>query len=87
MSIELDAQTLEVKLPAFLTITRLAKLGRITRYTMRQVLQQKDVHCVRAGKRLLIPMAEIEKKIPALYKTLHLLEAARRARRPASGLR
>jgi hypothetical protein len=67
-----------VQLPAFCTLGALAALGNVTMYMMRRLLRECGVRRVRAGRKVLIPLAEIEKKIPLLFESLQLVESMRR---------
>jgi hypothetical protein len=67
-----------VQLPAFCTLGALAALGNVTVYMMRRLLRECGVRRVRAGRKALIPLAEIEKRIPLLFESLQLVESMRR---------
>ena len=81
MRIKWDLLTGEPDLPVLITLTLLAELSGVSRYTMQRVLHQAGVHCVRVGRRRLIPMTEIETKTPVLHENLPLLAARLRARK------
>jgi hypothetical protein len=70
----------DVKLPVLCTITTLARLGNVSRFTLTQLLRERGVRRMVSGQRILIPMAEIEKKIPLLFQSLQLVASMRRRR-------
>ena len=70
----------EARLPVLCTVRTLAKLGNVSRHMVSRLLRAFGVRRVIDGRRVLIPMAEIEKKIPLLYESLRLSAAGRRRR-------
>ena len=70
----------EVKLPAFCTVRTLAQLANVSPHMLRMLLRECGVRRMNAGQRVLIPMAEIEKKIPLLFESLQLVASMRRRR-------
>ena len=56
-----------LQLPAFYTMQALAELGNATPYVLRMLLRECGVRRLRVGRKVLIPMAEIEKKIPLFF--------------------
>jgi len=70
----------DVKLPAFYRIRALSELGNVTWFTLRKLLRECGVRRVRAGRKVLIPTAELATKVPLLYQGLQVVESARRRR-------
>jgi hypothetical protein len=70
----------EAKLPVLCTVRTLAKLGNVSRHMVSQLLRAFGVRRVIYGRRVLVPMAEIKKKIPLLYESLQLGVSRRRQR-------
>lgn len=70
----------EMKLPVLLTVRALAELGNVNVQLLRRLLRECGVRRVHAGARALIPMAEIERKIPLLFESLQLAVSMRRRR-------
>ncbi len=70
----------EVKLPVLCTVRTLAGLGNASRHVATQRLRECGVRRVNAGRRVRIPMAEIEKKIPLIFQSLRLVTSTRRRR-------
>ena len=70
----------EVKLPAFCTVRTLAQLTNVSAHMSRMLLRECGVRRMSAGRRVLIPMTEIEEKIPLLFESLQLVASVRRRR-------
>lgn len=70
----------EEKLPVLCTISTLARLGNASRHTLTRLLHERGVPRVNPGPSVLIPMAEIEKKIPLLFQSFQLVTSMRRRR-------
>ena len=70
----------EVKLPVHCTVRALAVMGNVTEYLLAKLLRECDVRRVRVGTRVLIPLAEIEKKISLLFESLKVADSMRRRR-------
>ena len=68
----------EVQLPLFYTRGALADLGNVTPHVMTSLLRECGGHRVRAGRKVLIPTAELAKKVPLLLQTLQVVESLRR---------
>jgi hypothetical protein len=68
-----------------LEVRALYSLGELTRAAhvdidrIRRLLRANGVRFVRAGRALLVPLSEIERKIPALWDSLLAAERLRRA--------
>jgi len=80
MKLESDVQTDDVRLPALFTVRALAELANVTEEPIGAVLREGGVRRVRAGRRMLVPLAEIQKKLPVIFDSLQLLVSRRRAR-------
>ncbi len=70
----------EVKLPVYCSLYALARLGNVSRHTLTSLLRERGVRRIVVGQRVLIPMAEIERKIPLLFRSLQLVASMRRRR-------
>jgi hypothetical protein len=70
----------EVKLPVLCTARMLGGIGNASRLVATQLLRECGARRVDAGRRVLISMAEIEKKIPLLFQGLRLVASTRRRR-------
>ena len=70
---KMDEPTGEFTLPAFYTISVLARLGNVSEYLIRRLIHKSGVQRVRAGRTILIPVTEIEQKMPLLFKSLKSL--------------
>ncbi len=70
----------EVKPPVLCLVRTLARLGNVSRPMSTQLLRECGGRRVNAGRRVLIPMAEIEKKFPLLFQSLQLVTSPRRRR-------
>ena len=66
---------LEVK--ALYSITALAYAAGVTRYLMLRILRANNVAFVKAGRCLLVPLQEVEKHIPAVWRAIRHAEAVR----------
>lgn len=63
---------------AFYSIAALAHIANVKTYTLRRLLRANGVTFMRAKRVLFVPLAEIEAKIPPLWKSICLLIEARR---------
>jgi hypothetical protein len=70
----------EVKLPVLYTVRTLARLGNVSQPMSTQQLRERGGRRVNADRRVMIPMAEIERKIPLLFQSLQLVTSMRRRR-------
>lgn len=68
----------ELALRALYSIPELARTARVHRNTLRRLLDSAGVRLVRAGRSLLVPLSEIESRVPALWRSLVAIEALRR---------
>jgi hypothetical protein len=59
------------------SIARLAKLGGVSRFLLRRLLKASGVTFVRSGRTVLVPLSEIEEKLPTLWNSFRSLERAR----------
>jgi hypothetical protein len=69
-----------VQLPAFYTMRALGELGRVSPWVLRRLLRECGVRRVRVGQVVLIPVAELKKKVPLLFESLQVVESMRRRR-------
>jgi hypothetical protein len=66
---------LEVK--ALYSVGALALAAGVTPYLMLRLLRANDVAFVRAGRSVLVPLSEIEARIPTLWRSILAAEGAR----------
>ena len=66
---------LEVK--ALYSVAALAHAAGVTPYLMLRLLRANGVNFVRAGRSVLVPLSEIETRIPALWRSILAAEGAR----------
>ena len=66
---------LEVK--ALYSIPALAYAAGVTRYLMLRILRANNVEFVKAGRCLLVPIQEVEKHMPAVWRAICHAEAVR----------
>jgi hypothetical protein len=59
------------------SIGALARAGNVTRDAMQRLLAAHGVEFVRVGRSLLVPLCEIEEKVPPIWRSLVAAEAAR----------
>ena len=64
-------------LRALYTVGELARAVGVSRYMMTRLLRAKGVELLRSGRRLIVPLCEIEEKLPLLWRSVLLAEAAR----------
>jgi excisionase family DNA binding protein len=62
---------------ALYSIAQLAQFAGLTRFVLRRLLDSHGVQFVRSGRTVLVPLTEVEDKIPLLWKNLWRLESAR----------
>ena len=80
-------------LQALYTIPELARAAGISRFLMGRILLAQGVTLVRSGRLRLVPVVEIEERLPLLWHSIELAEVARqkaklaalRASSPAEG--
>lgn len=72
-----DGATAQPRLRAYYGVGALAALARVHRHSLRRLLEASGVTLVRSGRSALVPLCEIRAKIPSLYESLRILEAAR----------
>ncbi len=52
----------EIKdLPMTLTVEEIAKILRVGRNTAYQLVREGDIHCIRCGRKIIIPRESLEK--------------------------
>jgi hypothetical protein len=73
----------ESELQAVYRIPELATIANTSRYLMERLLREAGVRRLRVGKTAVIPMREIQEKIPLLWESLQALREARRAAQQA----
>ena len=59
------------------SIAQLAEFTGLTRFVLRRLMDSYGVQFVRSGRTVLVPLTEIEDKIPLLWKNLWRLESWR----------
>ena len=70
----------KAKLPVLCTVRTLARLGNVSRPMATELFRECGARRVSAGRGVLIPMTEIEKKIPLLFQGLQPVRSTRRRR-------
>jgi len=72
-----------LELQAVYTVPVLARVARVSANRLRRLLRTQGVKFLRAGRVLVVPLSEIEMKMPGLWRSLQAIEALRLdARRP-----
>ena len=66
-----------LELQAVYSVAALARVANVTPHLLRRVLRANGVELVRAGRSLLVPLSEIESKIPPLWESIKAVEALR----------
>ena len=66
-----------IRRQAAYSIAQLAAFTGLTRFVLRGLLDSYGVQFVRSGRKVLVPVTEIEDKIPLLWKNKWRLESAR----------
>ena len=66
-----------LEVQAVYSVAALARVANVTPHLLRRVLRANGVELVRAGRSLLVPLSEIESKIPPLWESLKAVEAMR----------
>ena len=69
----------ELNLQSFYGVCALAEVANVSRYVMNRLLRLAGVRFQRIGRSVLVPVSEIEEKIPLLWNSLQVLERVRRA--------
>lgn len=73
-----DSLLTEPKLRAYYGIGALAELAGMTRHVMLRLLRRSKVRFVRLGRVSLVPLTELEDRLPTLWRYLHALEEGKR---------
>ena len=93
MKIPPDRTPTALEVRAVYTIAELARTAGISRHVMRQLLEGAEVTIMSAGRHELVPLCDIESRIPPLWQSLVTAKrlradaraaTARATRRPAS---
>ena len=69
----------EPQLQAVYGLSALAAFARVDRHLLQRLLKANGVRVVRAGRAILVPLCEIQEKIPPLWKSICLVDKVRRA--------
>jgi hypothetical protein len=72
----------QLELRALYRIGELAKLARVTRHVMVRLLVAHRVQFLRIGRAFLVPVSEIEEKLPPFWRSLRTAEQARQRESP-----
>lgn len=64
---------------AFYSVAQLASIGNVSRQSLWRLLKACDVRFLYVGRTALVPLSEIQGKIPPLWETLVATEALRQA--------
>jgi hypothetical protein len=83
----LDLQDDVFEVRALYSVPALARMAHVSPDMLRRVLRSNGVTFLHAGRVLLVPLSEILKKIPPLWKTLESRELLRRGPCPHCGKR
>jgi hypothetical protein len=75
----------EVALQSFYGVSALAQVANESRYVMNKLLRLVHVRFQSVGRSVLVPLSEIEEKVPLLWNSLQVLERVRRAAQRAEG--
>ena len=68
-----------LELRAFYSLTHLADAAGVSRFKLLRFLRASGVVLVRSGRLLLVPLSEIERRVPPLWESLKTLERVKRA--------
>ena len=68
-----DSLLTEPKLRAYYGITALAELAGMSRHVMVRLLRKSKVRFMRMGRVSLVPMTELEERVPTLWKFIERL--------------
>ena len=66
-----------LEVQALYSIAAIARVANVTPSLLRRVLRANGVELVRAGRAVLVPLSEIETKIPPLWESLKAAEMLR----------
>jgi hypothetical protein len=66
-------------LRALYSLPHLADAARVSRFKLLRLLRANEVVLLRSGRLLLVPLSEIEKRLPALWESLMTLDRVKRA--------
>jgi hypothetical protein len=69
-----------LQLRAIYTVAELARSVGVSPYLMRRLLRAKGVELLQPRRWLLVPLSEIQEKLPQMWKSILLSEAARSAK-------
>jgi hypothetical protein len=76
-----DSLLTEPKLRAYYGIGALAELAGMTRHVMLRLLRRSKVRFVRLGRVSLVPLTELEDRLPTLWRYLHDVQEGKRVAR------
>ena len=71
------AQRGRIRARAAYSIAELASFTGLTRYVVRGLLDAYGVQLLRSGRKLLVPLTEIEDKVPLLWRNLWRMQRLR----------
>jgi hypothetical protein len=60
-------------------VAELARAMRVPHRRLQKLLKTEDVRVFRVGRLLLVPLTELEDKVPALWESVKAAESLRRA--------
>jgi hypothetical protein len=72
-----DSRRNKLELQGLYSVAALARMGNVTVQLMLRVLRSNGVAFVQAGRSVLVPLTEVQRKIPPLWESLMLVERAR----------
>ena len=64
---------------AIYRVAQLARAMGVPHRQLQRLLEVEDVQVFRVGRLLLVPLAELEEKVPALWESVRAAESLRRA--------
>ena len=74
---DMRPEPLEVQ--ALYSIPALARVAKVTRQAMRRLILSNGLSLVRAGRTVLVPLSEIQRKLPLVWDSLLAAETLRAA--------
>jgi hypothetical protein len=86
MQRRMDVQRGKLEVQALYSISALARLANVTRQMLTRLLQINHVQLVHIGRATLVPLSQIEEKIPPLWESLCAVERARGRGEEVKGL-
>jgi len=73
-----ESQTAGLRGRIFYAVAELARVGNVPVYRLVRLLRSNGVTLLHSGRALYVPLDEIQRKIPPLWKSIRIMEALRR---------